>query len=83
MRGPHFADLDMSFAKNFLLTERHRLQAGIDIFNVGSNWHSQLRTPDGTFTDSNFGSLVSSNGIPASLQLCTPRTVQLSLQYSF
>jgi Carboxypeptidase regulatory-like domain/TonB-dependent Receptor Plug Domain len=83
LRGPHFADLDMSFAKNFLFTERQRLQARIDIFNLGSNWHSELRNPDNTLTDSNFGSLVSSNGIPASLQLWTPRTIQLSLMYSF
>ncbi len=92
LRGPHFADLDMSFAKNFLLTERHRLQARLDIFNLGSNWHSQLRTPDTTIGDNNFGSLApfqssQYSGISAaqwaSLNLWTPRTIQLSLQYTF
>jgi hypothetical protein len=92
LRGPHFADLDMSFAKNFLLTERHRLQARVDIFNLGSNWHSELRTPDQTIGDNNFGSLApfqssQYSGISAAewakLNLWTPRTIQLSLQYTF
>lgn len=83
LRGLHFADLDMSFAKNFPITERQRLQARLDMFNVGSNGHSKLLTPDHRLTDSNFGSLASNNGVPASLQLWTPRTIQLRLLYSF
>jgi hypothetical protein len=95
LRGPHFEDLDLSFAKYFHITERQRLQYRLEIFNVGSNWHSVGRVPDGNVTDSNFGSLVGSNptcsnglcGLPNSqwsrINLWTPRTLQMSLVYSF
>jgi hypothetical protein len=82
----------MSFAKNFLLTERHRQQARVDIFNVGSNWHSQLlMAPSNYIGNNNLGSLVPLQGSQymislaewASLNLWTPRTIQLSLQYTF
>jgi hypothetical protein len=58
LRGPYFADLDLSLAKVFSLTERQRLQARFEMFNVGSNWHQGAVFPDGGFGDSNFGSLV-------------------------
>jgi hypothetical protein len=91
LRGPHFADLDMSFAKNFLITERHRIDVRLDIFDVGSNWHDQLLTPSSTIGNNNFGSLVPFQSSQytispaewARLNLWTPRTIQLSAQYSF
>jgi hypothetical protein len=89
LRGPHFADLDMAFAKSFLVTERHRLQYRLDIFNVGSNWHSSTNNlfPDNRLTDCNYGSLVGCNALNGtpynSLNLWTPRILQMSLTYMF
>ena len=87
LRGPHFADLDMTFAKNFLVTERHRLQYRLDIFNVGSNWHSVMQSPGNHFTDCNYDSLQGCNALSGtpygSLNLWTPRILQMSLTYSF
>jgi hypothetical protein len=87
LTGPHFADLDMSIAKNFLITERHRLQYRLDIFNLGSSWHSSMQSPDNRLTDCNYGSLVGCNALNGtaynSLNLWTPRTLQMSLTYSF
>jgi hypothetical protein len=95
LRGPYFEDLDLSFAKWFPITERQRLQYRLEIFNVGSNWHSVGQVPDGVFTDTQFGSLVKANptcssgvcSLPNSqwsrLNLWTPRVLQMSLVYSF
>jgi hypothetical protein len=92
VRGPYIEDLDLSFGKVFPITERHQLQYRLEMFNVGSNWHSFGRIPDNNFTDGNFGSLVQSQSAPyttvsaskwASLNLWTPRVLQMSLVYSF
>jgi len=87
LRGPHIANLDMTFAKNFLVTERHRLQYRLDIFNVGSNWHSVMQSPGNHFTDCNYDSLQGCNALSGtpygSLNLWTPRILQMSLTYSF
>ncbi len=93
LRGPYFEDLNMSFSKWFPITERQRLQLRAEIFNVGSSWHSVGQIPDDNVTDGQFGIL--SNTVPSSysglitqsewtkLNLWTPRTLQLSLVYSF
>ena len=77
----------MSFAKNFLVTERHRLEYRLDIFNVGSSWHSVLQSPDNRMTDCNYGSIVGCNALNGTpynaLNLWTPRTLQMSLTYMF
>jgi hypothetical protein len=98
LRGPYFEDLDFSFGKIFRITERQSLQYRLEIFNVGSNWHSVGRVPDDNFTDTNFGSLVGSNpscsptppvvcslpnNVWSNLNLWTPRVLQMSLVYSF
>jgi hypothetical protein len=87
LRGPHFADLDMTIAKNFLVTERRRLQYRLDVFNVGSNWHSKIQSPDNRLTDCKYGSLVGCNALNGtpynSFNLWTPRTLQMSLTYMF
>lgn len=89
LRGPYFEDLDLSFGKEFPITERQKLQYRLEIFNVGSNWHSMARIPDGGMGDNNFGSIVPFNspGLPANdwnnLNLWTPHTIQMSLVYSF
>src|ERR1700733_9732027 len=91
LRGPYYADLDLSFAKVFALTERQHLQARFEMFNAGSNWHQGAVFPDGGFGDSNFGSLVpkqsSADAVSPSTwahdNLWRPHTIQLSAVYSF
>jgi hypothetical protein len=82
LRGPYLEDLDLGFSKGFDITERHKLEYRLEIFNVGSNWHSIGRIPDNSLTDNNFGSLVPNNGA-GNLNLFTPRVLQMSLVYSF
>lgn len=94
IRGPYFMDWDTSVSRDFPITERQHLQARLEIFNTGSNWHSNPPFPDSTVSDSptsctpgpagncSFGSLVSLNGV-GSLNLWTPRTLQVSLSYLF
>jgi hypothetical protein len=88
LRGPYFEDLDMSFSKSFAIHENHKLEYRLDIFNMGSNWHSVARIPDNNIQDNNFGWLYSKdavltpNGV-ANYQLWTPRKIQMGLVYSF
>jgi hypothetical protein len=84
LRGPHFMDLDLSFGKEFTLTERQHLQYRLEIFNVGSNWHSVARVPDGEMQDgANFGGLYNTTNGAGEVNLWTPRQLQMSLIYSF
>ena len=82
LRGPYVENLDLSFEKKFLFTERHNLQYRLEIFNVGSNWHSVARIPDNNLQDNNYGFLGPNNGA-GTLNLYTPRILQMSLVYSF
>jgi hypothetical protein len=82
LRGPYFEDLDLSFEKKFPITERHNLQYRLEIFNVGSNWHSNAVVPDSNLQDNNFGFLGPNNGAGA-LNLYAPRRLQMSLVYAF
>lgn len=96
LRGPYVENLDLGIGKNFLITEHQNLQYRLEIFNLGSNWHSTPRIPDNNLGDSNFGSLAGvnptcgaggacalSNSRWADFNLWTPRTLQMSLVYSF
>jgi hypothetical protein len=91
LRGPYYADLDLSFAKVFAVTERQHLQLRFEMFNVGSNWHQGAVIPDGGIGDATFGSLVpkqsSADAVSASTwahdNLWRPHTIQLSAVYSF
>ena len=82
-RTPFFTNFDASFGKTTHLKERQAILIRADIFNLGSTWHSNvnLMFPDGTVTDSNFGSLVNANY--GSVSLFNPRFIQLTAQYSF
>ncbi len=94
LRAPYFMNWDTSFSRNFAITERQHVQARLEIFNTGSNWHSVFRFPDSTVSDSpancnpgpagncSFGSLVPLNGVGRT-NLWTPRTLQISLSYIF
>jgi hypothetical protein len=85
---------DISFMKNFSVTERHVFQVRVDIFNVLSSEHYVPHFPDSRLSDSpvncipgsagtcHFGSLVGLNGL-GDLNLWNPRVLQMSLRYSF
>ncbi|MGA8272451.1 MAG: TonB-dependent receptor, partial [Candidatus Sulfotelmatobacter sp.] len=91
LRGPYYEDLDLSFAKSFLITERQQLQVRFEMFNAGSTWHSGAVIPQGNFGSNNFGSLVPLQGSedlvsPATWahdNLWQPHKIQLSAVYSF
>jgi hypothetical protein len=98
LRGPYFENLDLSFAKGFRLTERQKLQFRLDIFNTGSNWHAKNDfggsnlIPNNQVGSCNFGALAgiinpasgcAPDGTTPGARLWYPRTLQLSLVYSF
>ncbi|MGI0134388.1 MAG: hypothetical protein ACREBW_05470, partial [Candidatus Micrarchaeaceae archaeon] len=72
MTGPAYKDLDLSAYKNFLLTERFRLQLRSDFFNIFN--HTNFGLPDATVTNSNFGVINGAN---------SPREIQFALKLSF
>lgn len=91
LRGPYYADLDLSFAKYFAITERQRVQVRFELFNAGSNWHHGAWFPNNSVGSSTFGSLVPQQ---SSADAVTPsewahdnlwqgHTIQLSAVYSF
>jgi hypothetical protein len=92
LRGPYFADLDLGFNKLFPITERHHLQFRVEIFNTGSNWHSlndyggTNLIPGSSMGSCNFGSLAGigcDTYTTPNARLWHPRTLQMSLLYSF
>jgi hypothetical protein len=68
LRGPHYADVDLSLHKDFTLTERFRLQFRTDFINAFN--HPQLNAP-------NMG-LGTTMGQITSAQ--PPRNIQLALK---
>lgn len=85
LRGPYYQKTDFTVGKTFQITESHSLQYKLEIFNVGSEWHSNAPTPSNFMTSSNFGSLVPNQKDEASgvLPLWTPRVIQMDLKYRF
>jgi hypothetical protein len=71
LRGPHYTDVDLSLHKNFLLTERFRLQFRTDFINAFN--HVQLNAPD-----MNLGSTMGQ--ITAAQGAQPPRNIQLALK---
>ncbi len=68
LRGPHYTDVDLSLHKNFLITERIRLQFRTDFINAFN--HAQLNAPN--------MSLGATMGQITSAQ--PPRNIQLALK---
>jgi hypothetical protein len=98
LRGPYFEDLDLGFTKGFSITERQKLQFRLEIFNVGSNWHAKNDfggsnlIPGNNVGSCTFGSLAgiinpasgcTPDGTTPGARLWYPRTLQLSLVYTF
>jgi len=68
LRGPHFTDVDLSLHKDFLLTERFRLQFRTEFINAFN--HVQLNAPNMSL-GSNIGQVTSAQ---------PPRNIQLALK---
>jgi hypothetical protein len=91
LRGPYFEDLDLSFAKEFPITERQHMQVRFEMFNAGSTWHHGAWLPNGSVGSSTFGSLVPQQSSADQVSpsewardnLWQGHTIQLSAVYSF
>jgi hypothetical protein len=68
LRGPHYTDVDLSIHKDFLLTERFRLQFRTDFINAFN--HVQLNAPNMSL-GSNIGQINSAQ---------PPRNIQFALK---
>ncbi len=75
LTGPSFKNLDLSAYKNFLFTERMRLQFRAEFFNIFN--HPSFGLPDNTVTDSGFGVITSTANPNAN------REIQLALKLMF
>jgi hypothetical protein len=85
---------DIAFLKEFPITERHKLQFRLEIFNALSSTHTGQHLFDNNLSDSpaictpgpsgncSFGSTVTLNGSGA-LNYWNPRILQMALVYSF
>lgn len=89
LRGPYFEDLDLAFSKGFPITERQKIEFRTELFNTGSNWHSNQGNliPGSGLGGCNFGAIAGigscNPGISAGALLWTARVLQFSLVYSF
>jgi hypothetical protein len=75
LTGPPFKNLDFITYKDFLFTERFRLQFRAEFFNIFN--HPSFGLPDGTVTDSSFG-VITSTALPDS-----NREIQFALKFMF
>jgi hypothetical protein len=58
-RGPAFVNLDLSLMKNFVLSERVRLQFRAEAFNVAN--HANFGLPVADLASPNFGRILSAS----------------------
>ena len=72
-RAPGFEQIDLTAGKAFAVTEQQHLEFRSDFFNIGNI--ASYSNPDNSITDATFGSITAVRSIP--------RTIQLSLHYSF
>ena len=73
LKGPPFQNIDMSVEKSFPIWRENRVNFRGDFFNTFNI--ASYQQPDSGVTDSNFGQVTNVNS--------SPRTIQLSLKYSF
>jgi hypothetical protein len=57
IHGPGLDNFDFSFQKDTTLTERTRLQLGLDMFNLFN--HTNFNNPSGNVNSGNFGRITS------------------------
>jgi hypothetical protein len=72
VRGPAFADVDLSAMKNFVVTERLHIQFRAESFNVAN--HANFGLPIADISSTNFGRV---------LQASPPRLTQFALKILF
>ena len=72
VRGPGYADVDLSAMKNFVLTERLHMQFRAESFNVAN--HANFGLPIADISSTNFGRV---------LQAAPPRLTQFALKMLF
>ncbi len=82
-RTPYYTNLDASFGKTTTVWREQTLMVRADIFNLGSTWHSNTGKlfPNTNLGSSTFGTLIDPNY--GAVSLWTPRTIQLTAQYTF
>lgn len=95
IRGPWFQRGDISFGKNFPIYKEHNLNYKLEIFNVFSPWRSNGEIDMYNYlSNTSAGSVVQidtdSSGSPlaesqqgGTRHMWNPRTIQMSLKYSF
>lgn len=74
-RGPAVHNYDVSFIKNFSVTERAGLRFEVNLFNIFNR--TQLGLPNGTLSSAFFGRITST------VATTTPRQVQLGAKFTF
>lgn len=80
LHGPHAINFDLSLFKNFLLTERQKVEFRAELFNIFNT--PQFANPGGNITaPANFGRSLST--ISTSSGFATNRQVQFALRYIF
>jgi hypothetical protein len=72
LRGPGFFDMDVSVFKNFLMTERFRLQFRAEAFNIENR--PNFQNPSSAINSATFGRITAAND---------PRLVQFALKLAF
>jgi hypothetical protein len=73
LRNPGDQQWDIAFFKNFAVTNSHKMQFRVEIFNFPN--HPNLSGPNGDITNANFGRSVGKSG--------DRRDIQLALRYIF
>ncbi len=73
LRNPGDQQWDIAFFKNFAVTDSHKMQFRVEIFNFPN--HPNLSGPNGDITNANFGRSVGKSG--------DRRDIQLALRYIF
>ena len=80
LRGPHFSNVDLALAKNFLLfRERYKLQFRAEAYNAFN--HPNFALPSGTnISQSNFGQITSTSSTSGDQ---SARVLQFALRFDF
>jgi hypothetical protein len=70
--APGWTNVDFSTFKDFLITERMRIQFRAEFFNIAN--HARFDKPDNTVQDASFGVINSAE---------SPRDIQFALKFLF
>jgi len=73
VRGPGFAEVDLSFMKHVQITDTRRFELRVESFNVANR--PNFASPNSDMSQGNFGQITNTAGIP--------RIVQFAVKYRF